>query len=491
MRARLSLAPGGAVLFLLVFLLTTLPGIAAGRPITVVQPRVLFLPTTTATVPPTDVTSIVVDVLQNIQTNGFDAQANGGLGGLWLNWRYGSQPLQTNFDDAGNANGSLIPPQQDRLADLRYVHALWVYKAQHPSDTQFDSELMKYTQIVKAEFSGHPDERGWVFDTLIDLYHLSHDSFYNQTAKSEAMFLDKAHFHRSVGAYYKTSHSHPRGYYPVDEALEAGSALLQAGSLFHHKQWTKDGKTILAFVEQHAFLRHYHVFASYMDNVLFQNGKLNPTEPFFRGTDQGGQLINGGQVTVELAGQEILSLLHAYQVTNDETLLDKVQELLAPFRAQPNALGLWDTHHLGYYGALTFPGKTIAHPGTPVLSKKTKESGQQLLMLEAFQVADRLTDDQYTGMVLAMEEVAVHKAYYAAGHGYLDKETADWKPLMPQSGINAGEAEDWVTTEAMGIALQALQSLPVPAADDSSPPVVLPTVGGCLLPVEAEAVFSV
>lgn len=246
-----------------------------------------------------------------------------------------------------------------------------------------------------------PDERGWVYDTLINLYHLSHDSFYQQEAQTEVMYPDTAHFHRSLGAYYKTSSSHPHGYYPVDEALEAGAALLQAGSLFHHSQWSKDGKAILAFVEKHAFLSHSHVFASYMDNVLFPNGKLNPTETFFHGIDQGGQMINEGRITAVLAGQEILSFLDAYTVTHDESLLDKAQELLAPFRTHPNALGLWDSHHLGYYAALTFPGKTIAHPGTPVLSKKTKEGGQQLLMLEAFQVANTLTDGTYTSVVTA------------------------------------------------------------------------------------------
>ena len=37
-------------------------------------------------------------------------------------------------------------------------------------------------------------------------------------------------------------------------------------------------------------------------------------------------MINGGRVTIGLAGQEILSLLHAYQVTNNETLLEFVLE---------------------------------------------------------------------------------------------------------------------------------------------------------------------
>ncbi len=462
MRYRLFLAPCGALLTLLVVLCTAAPGFAAGsgRQSSLVQPRVLSLPTPTPTVPAATVEGIVVNVPKNIHTNGFDGQANDGLGGLWINWRYGTQPLQTNFDDAGNAHGSSVPPRQDRLVDLRYVHTLWLYKRQHLDDVQFDGELMKYTNIVKHEFTNHPDERGWVFDTLVDLYRLSHDAFYKHAVQAEVVFLDTQHFHRSVGAYYKTSRTHPRGYYPVDQALEAGCALLQAGSLFHHKQWTKDGKTILAFVYQHAFLRHYHVFVSYMDHVLLQSGKLNPTETFFRGKDLGGHLINGGRVSVGQAAQEILSLLHAYESTRDETLLDKVQELLAPLRAKPNALGLWDMHHLGYYAALTFPSKTIAHPGTPVLSKKTKEGGQQLLMLEAFQVADTLAGGTYSSMVLAMEQVAVNRAYYAAGHGYLDQETADWKPLVLQTGANAGEAKDWVTTEAMGIALEALLSLP-------------------------------
>ena len=52
-----------------------------------------------------------------------------------------------------------------------------------------------------------------------------------------------------------------------------------------------------------------------MDNVLLPNGKLNPTDTFFQGTDQGGQLTNGGQITIELAGQKIITFLDAYSVT--------------------------------------------------------------------------------------------------------------------------------------------------------------------------------
>jgi len=76
MRSRWLLAPWGAVLLLLILLLTTLPTMAAESLPPGMQPRVLFLPTPTATIPPADAESIVVAVLQNMQTNGFDALAS-------------------------------------------------------------------------------------------------------------------------------------------------------------------------------------------------------------------------------------------------------------------------------------------------------------------------------------------------------------------------------------------------------------------------------
>ncbi|HEY7418355.1 MAG TPA: hypothetical protein VH593_24450, partial [Ktedonobacteraceae bacterium] len=43
------------------------------------------------------------DVLNNIMQNGFDGNPgiNNGLGGLWVNWIYGTNPLQTNLNGSG------------------------------------------------------------------------------------------------------------------------------------------------------------------------------------------------------------------------------------------------------------------------------------------------------------------------------------------------------------------------------------------------------
>ena len=53
-----------------------------------------------------------------------------------------------------------------------------------------------------------------------------------------------------------------------------------------------------------------------------------------------------------------------------------------------------------------------------------------------------------------MLEVAVEKAYYAPGHGYLYSTDANWQPHLRN-----GQTKDFVTTEAMGIALEALLSV--------------------------------
>src|SRR5579859_3758985 len=61
-------------------------------------------PTPVATVnahPTTD--SAILDMLNNMKQNGFnsDSTINDGMGGLYINWRYGTNPLETNINGTG------------------------------------------------------------------------------------------------------------------------------------------------------------------------------------------------------------------------------------------------------------------------------------------------------------------------------------------------------------------------------------------------------
>src|ERR1017187_6528775 len=113
--------------------------------------------------------AVTLAMLKNIQENGFnsDARINAGLGGLWINWRAGSKPLLVNFNGSG-APDKIDPPRHDALTDFRYLHNLLAWKHQHPQDAQFDGELKKFDAIVKLEYAGTLDQRGWLYDELVD-----------------------------------------------------------------------------------------------------------------------------------------------------------------------------------------------------------------------------------------------------------------------------------------------------------------------------------
>ena len=133
---------------------------------TITLPKV---PTPTATLgQTTEAKKIEIDILDNIQQNGWDndPSINGVLGGLWINWRYGTNPLQVNFN--GTASPDEIggaPLRHDPLTDIRYLHNLWSYKSQNPNDTRFDGAISKFTALIKSEWANaHDAQRGWLYD---------------------------------------------------------------------------------------------------------------------------------------------------------------------------------------------------------------------------------------------------------------------------------------------------------------------------------------
>ncbi len=389
-------------------------------------------------------------MLDNIKQNGFNSQAPGG--GLWVNWRYGTDPLQANINGSGIPGG--LGAGHDPLTDIRYLHNLWLYTSQNPGDTRYKSEIAKFTPIVKAEFAGTTDQRGWLFDEeFLDLYNLSHDTFYRDTAIGMAVGFANA-INPSVGIFYKKNSLHPQGYYRPSDVLEAACALIQAGTLFNHPTWVQQGQTMLNFLYAHAYIPTYHTFADQMDQVLTPDGTVNPAEVFYGGTFR-DYTVRGNIMRTGGSSQMIISLLHTYQVTHNKDYLNKAEGLLDPLSLPGNSLGMWDSTNLGYFEAVTFKGTTPQQPGSITVATGKKEAGRQMLMLWAFHLANQFTHNKYQEMENLMLTVALSKVYYAQGHGVVYEIRSDWTLLRyPDHTL-----EDAVTTEAMGIELEALFSL--------------------------------
>jgi hypothetical protein len=418
--------------------------------------RPTFVPTQNVP-PPTSADVAILDMLQNIQRNGYndDSAINQGMGGLWINWRYGSIPLQVNLNDTGDPDGSEInPPRHDLLTDLRYVHALWIYKNLHPSETHFDEDIKRFTTILKQEQSGiSHNMRGWVYDEVIDIFQLSKDPFYQQLAQNLASYFFSSMYHPQAGMIYSVNAQNPRGYYRVDLALEAACALIQAGSAFNQSQWSDAGHRVIQQLYATAYVSDYHIFLNQLDDIVLSDGSLNPNPSIFRGKVKDNN-IEGGQVRMGAAAQEILSLLHVYSVTKDKTFLDHATDILDRLTADPNTLGLWDSKNQGYFAAFIFPGPDMQHLGTPRISQGYKEAGRQLQMLEAFRIANVFTNNRYQSMQNTLMNIALNKAYLPAGHGVPYQLSPDWQIIT----LKNGKRLDWVTTEAMGIAIESLAS---------------------------------
>jgi hypothetical protein len=400
---------------------------------------------------------VILAMLRNIQANGFNPHKaiNNGLGGLWINWRTGSRPLTVNWNGSGSPDGPEIdPPRHDVLTDLRYLHALLLYKHQHPRDTQFDADIARMTPIVKLEFTNSHNERGWLYDELIEMGNVSGDAWYHQAARSLAKFYADKFYRPDVGVMYKISTKHSRGYYRVDLALEAGCALIQAGTVFHEPAWTAKGQQIVKFLYDHAYVPKYRLFFHIMDEVTLADGTANTNEKILR-EKVGHTHVDGGQVRMGEIGQTITSMLHVFVVTHDAAFLRQATGMLDQLTANTNALGLWDARNLGYRTGIAFPGPDAQHAGEPQVNDGKKESGRQFHMLQAFHLANSLTANRYQAMEQMMLKVALEKAYFPAGQGIVYEVAPDWTLLTMKNG----ERADWVTAEAMDVALLALLGL--------------------------------
>jgi hypothetical protein len=398
--------------------------------------------------------AVVLDLLTNIRDNGLnpDPKINDGLGGLWINWRYGTHPLQVNFKGSGDTDGPDDKPRHDVLTDQRYLHNLLLYKHLHPSDTRFDADLDRFRKIIRLEFAGSRNERGWLYDEFIDMYHLSSDDFYRSVARSLAESYAAGVSHSPAPVNFKKNANHPNGYYRVDNMFQQGAALIQASRDFHIPAWESTGRKMIDFIYAHGYFKQYRCFAITMDNLLTPDGKINPDETIYR-DNHGRYLVDGGVVRMGGLGQMISSLLHAHQATHDKLFLDRALEMLDALSPAENSLGLWDAKNLGYFNGVVFPGKSQSDPGTPKISGNKKESGRQAHMLEAAVLANQLTAGRYRKLEDDLVTVTTGKAYYKPGHGILYEQASDWS-LLP---LKNGGQEDWVTSEAMGITLMAIQ----------------------------------
>jgi hypothetical protein len=396
--------------------------------------------------------------MTTMRTEGYDPDPaiNNGQGGLYVNWIHGTHPLVANI----GSNYQPDPPgthRHDPLTELRYLDDLWAQRSVHPDDAATAAEIARYTPIVEMEYASPRDSRGWLYDELIDLAHLSGDDSYRRSAQALASYIDTTLYHADVGAIFTQNSTYPSGYYRTDLAVDSGSALVEAGTDFNRPDWTADGMRALNFIFAHAFLSRFGTVLMAMTDVVGPGGVVNPQETVLR-QHYRSETIDGGVARLGEIGQMALSLLHAARTSGNLSLVARAQQLLDPLTRENNELQLWDSVNGGYFAGVDFPGTTVADPGEPRVENTYKEAGRQPLVLEAFHVADSFPDvhEAYQDMEQSFGSVVVNRIFFPPGQGVLYETTPDFMPVHP--------SWTWVTSEAMDITVQALVSneRPVP-----------------------------
>ncbi|HXA29967.1 MAG TPA: hypothetical protein VN193_14595 [Candidatus Angelobacter sp.] len=439
------------------------PSVVAGGDAPSVTPGA---PDTGTGAPASAALQVEQDVLANIGQNGWDSAAglNGGLGQLWINWRTGSTPLSTNWNNVpaaectvgggGTPQCTSSPPRTDRLTDLRYLHALALYRNQHPGDTRFDAQFSRWAGIVKSLWGRPRDERGWTYEVLVDITRLTGDGFYAAAAAQQAHYYSATVFHASCGCLYFTDTAHPRGFYRPVDTVEEAAALAEEGARTGNQTYIAQARTALQFLLAHGYLRAWHAFPYAWDQVLNADGSVNSSPVFAAGLPNAGQ-----EVRVIWLAQEAQTLLHATRATGDTRYSTLATELLDAITPAQNTLGLWDSAHGGYCEKATFSGSGLAQPGSPSVGCSKKEAGRQLVVLDAVRVAATVgLGSRYADLQQRMTALAVGPDYYSHGAGYVYEVAPDYSLFL-----NHSVPEDWVTTEADGIALEALFALSDPS----------------------------
>jgi hypothetical protein len=428
-------------------------GIAATIAITLVaacthqtpQPRPTPLHSTSPALghagPPEPATAArVLDILRQMNANAFNPQAPPAKGasrpgGLFVNWRgtWQGNPAtaaaNTNIQSSGLSDQQAgSKPRHDPLTDLVYLVNLDAYLTSHPDERDFTADAARVEPIVHQEYANAGYYRCWVYFQLRDLGQLEPGQGWDDIADHLAAGVYRHYYNSQAGAIADPRHG---GIYRTDFAAECGAMLIDIGSRQHNAAWTEAGNAALGHLLARAQNPETHLFPLQM-----MLGQTKDT-------------VVQAQVKMGEEAQLLNAFLDAYDLTGNKDYLNAavqgVDSLYSP------AIGLWDRVHGGFFYSVDANGSHLR-----AAYKETRQAWMLLLL----QHLDRIEGGgEWTQKEHEMLAVVRDKLWQQRIGGYPYREGPGFVLYQSSDGPgNAYVVEDWVTSEAMGIACESLES---------------------------------
>ena len=384
------------------------------------------------------------DILQDMNASAFNPQAppvSGASrpGGLFINWRgtwrgnLATAAANTNIEENGLTDqraGSA--PRHDPLTDLTYLVNLCAYQAIYHHNREFAPDVARMEPAVKQEYANVRYYRCWVYFQLRDLGELQPGQGWDPIASRFAASVYQHFYDSRAGAVADPLHN---GVYRTDYAAECGAMLIDAGQRKHNASWIRAGNSTLAHLMQRAQNPQTHLFPLQM--------KLGRTR----------DMVVQAQLKTGEQAQLLNSFLDAYDLTGNKRYLDAVVQAVSSLYSP--AVGLWDQVHGGFFFSV--------HSDGHHLDNYYKES-RQAWMLPLLQHLARIEGGGvWAGREEEMLTVVRDKLWQPSIHGYPYRESPSFAIYQSDNGPGRTRVvENWVSSEAMGIACESLDSRLLP-----------------------------
>jgi hypothetical protein len=375
---------------------------------------------------------ITRQVLLNMRVNGFNPNAKTkGLvtGGLYVNWMM-NDPQQTNNLNVSNDDDPTS--SHDIQTDLYYLNALAEYSHLHPYDPSFNQDILKISPIVHDEFFNYNIPKGWVYFYLQRDGAFLHDPILTDEAFQAASNYYNNWYNRRLGLVYNKSHT--PGVYSTEHSLTVGAALIDAGVRWNRADWIQAGKSTLNTVMAASYQMQAQLF--------FNNMSVN--------TD-GSEVVSNDQAKPSTQGSAVEALMDAYALTHQQLYLSIASQVLQGLFINN---GLWDQSYGGLFFALDLDTHTLRNK-----YKETRAQTHALVGLYRYNQIMKVLGRPQLYLDKQQQLIALLKTnfYQSTYHGYFYRLTPTFQNYVSKTSSGAPQLEDYFTTEAMGLALDALQ----------------------------------
>jgi hypothetical protein len=344
-------------------------------------------------------------------------------GGLFVNYRAewdGTSDVaaNTNIRTGGDSDAQAeVSARHDPLTDLSILRNLDAMLSAGIRNTELDRLRCRLQPVTAAEFSDYGPARGWVYEALADLADLDPAGPWSVAARRYAETL--------ADDYRSGLPNGSRGVRP-DWVAECAAALVDAGARYAETAWTTTGHDLAHQLVELGANSATGLFPGQLD--LDPNGVAVVKDPLVKVGSQ-AQLLD--------------ALLTVGRKTQDHELIRAVQTGLASLFSP--TIGVLDRVRGGWFYAVDADGTQVRTD-----YKETRQAWLVPLFQDAAEVG--VLDVKYANQQLG---IVRDRLYQTHSGGYVYRVAPSFAPFA-SSQDGTYTQEDWISSEATGIAIQAL-----------------------------------